>query len=1038
MKIKKVVIEGFRAYQTERDGTFDFSAPDGSCSNFVSIYAPNGFGKTSFYDAVEWVLTNNIERFVRDSTRVGNDLLSKSRNHERKRQHILRNRTIDDTAPARVTVVCDSFEKQKDVPKAKVGSRDFLFTREQPDKGMEQLPDVFLSQDAIDAFLREERPEARYTRFMQHFGDSDEAYRANLTALKRELANMLKATAQEQQRLEGIIGIPVNERIFDNINATIQKLNDAGESLPLISEKFDVDEERKLRNTITQRAHELSNLIADLNKFVAKIELATAELPNMASTINSRLATEDIIVKLQDRRSILTNYLQLINDVRTLSEAIEHEQEIGNHWKSLLEKSPTFENKRQMLGESEKIREACQQRLLELHASREILDKRASECKQKLAEITASTNALIEIQKNSTSVYLEIETIEGDIRKKHTILKDRQDQMHALSSKIGLERKRLQVLEALEINEKSFDKVDLTPLLNQDISPLELHAALSQKRSCEEQLIAASRVIDTLATRRDELSSLIALGSSLLSESRSKQCPLCAHEHPSHEVLMHRVEHHDALSELESTALHSKLIAQRAFDESAKNVALLIAQWQEIKTDVTFNLRSSVLTDEANLRGLTAQLQQLEIELTTDMSRLDRARHSVLNLTRDQLAHHLEKEFSLLGLRHASEESDRLKSESLSDQCLQEIKAETQKLEELESQIRLARESALYSEIALLCSTNGVELENAGRLLSLKLDSSLQRIADLVRRLKESQVELSTVELQYPNLRNEQLEQIDIELAQAQAARLSTEAALAAFFANIASLVPHYQPSWAPEQIAVAIRSTSRRIRLELDVRTEIARSFKLLGDQVSDVLPYVVSLSAHEQLRMLEIKRDKQKALDAAIDTEYQKTIERLQARIKGFFYTDLINSIYKKIDPHPDFKAVRFECDFSDGEKPRLHVLVSDEAGDIIAPNLYFSAAQVNILSLSIFLARALHVKANGKEVGCIFIDDPIHSMDSINVLSTIDLLRAISKKFNRQIILSTHDRNFFELLKKKIPQHEYSSKFIELESFGRVYTG
>ncbi|MGC8030327.1 hypothetical protein ACP3WD_24095, partial [Salmonella enterica] len=54
---------------------------------------------------------------------------------------------------------------------------------------------------------------------------------------------------------------------------------------------------------------------------------------------------------------------------------------------------------------------------------------------------------------------------------------------------------------------------------------------------------------------------------------------------------------------------------------------------------------------------------------------------------------------------------------------------------------------------------------------------------------------------------------------------------------------------------------------------------------------------------------------------------------------------------------------------------------------------------------------------------------------VLSTVDLLRTISQKFDRQIILSTHDRNFFELLKKKVPQEEYSSQFIELESFGRV---
>lgn len=59
----------------------------------------------------------------------------------------------------------------------------------------------------------------------------------------------------------------------------------------------------------------------------------------------------------------------------------------------------------------------------------------------------------------------------------------------------------------------------------------------------------------------------------------------------------------------------------------------------------------------------------------------------------------------------------------------------------------------------------------------------------------------------------------------------------------------------------------------------------------------------------------------------------------------------------------------------------------------------------------------------------------MDSINVLSTIDMLRTISKKFDRQIILSTHDRNFFDLLQKKVPQKEYLSKFIELETFGKV---
>ncbi len=75
------------------------------------------------------------------------------------------------------------------------------------------------------------------------------------------------------------------------------------------------------------------------------------------------------------------------------------------------------------------------------------------------------------------------------------------------------------------------------------------------------------------------------------------------------------------------------------------------------------------------------------------------------------------------------------------------------------------------------------------------------------------------------------------------------------------------------------------------------------------------------------------------------------------------------------------------------------------------------------------------NTKEYQCIFIDDPIQSMDSINVLSTIDLLRSLVVNEGKQIILSTHDQNFHNLLKMKIPDNLFESRFLELESFGKV---
>ncbi|MEO7284435.1 AAA family ATPase [Gelidibacter sp.] len=107
-----------------------------------------------------------------------------------------------------------------------------------------------------------------------------------------------------------------------------------------------------------------------------------------------------------------------------------------------------------------------------------------------------------------------------------------------------------------------------------------------------------------------------------------------------------------------------------------------------------------------------------------------------------------------------------------------------------------------------------------------------------------------------------------------------------------------------------------------------------------------------------------------------------------------------------------------------------------NLIIPNLYFSQTQLNILSLCTFLAKALNAKDNiGNSIDCIFVDDPIQSMDSINILSTIGLLRSIVVNQQNQIILSTHDENFHNLLKKKIPSNLFKSKFMELETFGKV---
>lgn len=59
-------IESFRAYQEKQN--FDFvHEKSGKLANLVVLYAPNGYGKTSFFDAVEWAITGKIDRISGNS-----------------------------------------------------------------------------------------------------------------------------------------------------------------------------------------------------------------------------------------------------------------------------------------------------------------------------------------------------------------------------------------------------------------------------------------------------------------------------------------------------------------------------------------------------------------------------------------------------------------------------------------------------------------------------------------------------------------------------------------------------------------------------------------------------------------------------------------------------------------------------------------------------------------------------------------------------------------------------------------------------------
>lgn len=143
---------------------------------------------------------------------------------------------------------------------------------------------------------------------------------------------------------------------------------------------------------------------------------------------------------------------------------------------------------------------------------------------------------------------------------------------------------------------------------------------------------------------------------------------------------------------------------------------------------------------------------------------------------------------------------------------------------------------------------------------------------------------------------------------------------------------------------------------------------------------------------------------------TNYQK--EMIEKRLNN---NQLIQFIYEKINPHPFFRKINI--DYKDASGGTKWINITDKDDKNIFLDHIFSSAQLNILSLSIFLGLSLNQKIS--RLKQFFLDDPIQSMDDINILTFIDLLRAMvdSKKIDSSFILSTHDNNFSKLLSIKM---------------------
>jgi len=1040
MKIKSVKITGFRAFEKEEDSTFNFTK-GGEIMNFASIYAPNGFGKTSFYDAVEWGITHKIQRFDR---MVDFEKVRKDNNSQ-----LLLNKNSES---GKVIVETSSQNFENIINKKKVYKYN-----EKP--ANEYFQNQILTQDLIDAFLKEEKADKRYENFLEideNLKKYDLAYKKINTLLgyiNDQRKELVKAKGEEEKKLQSEIDFEQEFKKFDEINEVITSLNKENESLQLIDQNtFNQITYDNLARNIDVRLLSLEEVLIKVKLRIDTIILARdgeeSEDQKLTGGLLSYLENKNEIQKLDDQIKELDKIIKWFEEQEKINnESLVNDENLKNQ-QNRLERALNIEKQFETFLSIQKEIDSLQNNITEFKESLLNDEREKLDAEKKKNDAIIRLNELKSSLENNQSKLSNLPDQQKLLESTSQIIRDIQKSIDDLSQSIVTEELKR---DDLKITLDEFGYYE--GKIKDDIELLSQFKYFDEHKNLVVNYLADKQRLDKLkkdieeiqvkiddqSQFNKELNDFISSGLELVSKSQTSDCPLCNHNYGTFEKLSENILSNKLLDDKLKKSLEEKveielkineLISQLTIDKEAiEKIFSLIKQPHSSKYSNTQNLidklysdkkvnveklnsNQSILNDINLYLGDSKTFEELSKKIQNDISKIDSQILEFSNQIKKDDEAILAKEISIKSTKELLEISQSSLSKYQSSNEYKEIK--TYFAEELNANdVEKTLLSDLVSGIRSLIDdlTNKKEAQTTSLTeLKIKLSNYTLSKDEYIKKIQLVNNTKTLILRIYESYENHIQSEFNITIRDKDKSQI--------------------------EKAFIELIERQKEIEKQTESKIEKYKIVRILNDAC---IKATESKNIQDTIDRIIKNLQELGTSEGILTTEKESLKTYLKETIESYFYTPLINAIYSKIDPHPDYKSIEFKCDFAEN-KPRLQIytLSVNNIGEDVwsVPSLYFSTAQVNILSLSIFLARALKTKDNkGIPVDCIFIDDPIQSMDSINILSFIDLFRGLTLSLDKQLIVSSHEENFHLLLKKKIPSELFKSTFIELETFGKV---
>ncbi len=169
------------------------------------------------------------------------------------------------------------------------------------------------------------------------------------------------------------------------------------------------------------------------------------------------------------------------------------------------------------------------------------------------------------------------------------------------------------------------------------------------------------------------------------------------------------------------------------------------------------------------------------------------------------------------------------------------------------------------------------------------------------------------------------------------------------------------------------------------------------------------------------------QKAADLQNKFEIIKPLVKFQIGMWDQ-YANMISDIFRKLHWPPDFERIDL---VSEDEGLDLKVTLKP-SGEILSAGERMSAGQRAALAISAFWALN---NVRSKMAPILLMDEPIQSVDDLNILNFLDGLRWLVEKNNRQVFLSTANQRVRGLIRRKFSYLKEDFREFSLSRSGEI---